>query len=199
MMPWEHVIVGYVAYSVIVHLVYRDSPTGSETLVVVFASILPDLIDKPLSWEFGLFGSGYALGHSVFFAIPLSAAVAALAIRRERPRLGMAFGIGYLLHLPADVIPGYLRGGELKIDRLLWPVRVREGSPGEGFRAEFLENVVPYLLGIFDPEPSSYVFVLVGMVFVAALLWIYDGMPVAREAYGFVHRWRSGRDRSADD
>jgi len=198
-MPWEHAIVGYLAYSVIVHLVYHDSPTASETLVVVFASILPDVIDKPLSWEFGLFGSGYALGHSVLFAIPLSVAVVALAARRNQPGLGLAFGIGYLLHLPADVIPGYLRGGELKIERLLWPLRSTQGSPGEGFRAEFLENVVPYVRAVLDPEPSTYVFGLVGMVLVATLLWIYDGMPVAREGYGFVRRRRSDGDRSVDD
>jgi len=205
MMPWEHVIVGYVAYSVVVHLVYRDTPTAGETIVVVLASVLPDAIDKPLAWEFGVFASGYALGHSVFFAVPLVLVVGALAFRRGRPRIGVAFAVGYLLHLPFDVIPGYVREGELKIDRLLWPLGERSGSPGAGFREEILGNVVPYARAILDPEPSPYVLVLVGMVLVAVLLWIYDGMPVAREAYVFARRRvrangsdtaeRSGRDR----
>ncbi|WP_409348414.1 metal-dependent hydrolase [Natronorarus salvus] len=205
MMPWEHVIIGYIAYSVVVHLVYRDSPTAGETVVVVIASVLPDAIDKPLAWEFGVFAGGYALGHSVFFAVPLALVVGALASRLGRPRIGVAFAIGYLLHLPFDVLPGFLREGELKIDRLLWPVRERGGSPGAGFREELIENVVPYARAILEPDPSPYALVLFGTLLLVALLWVYDGMPVAREAYVFARRRvrasgsdaaeRSGRDR----
>ena len=49
MMPRERVLVGYIVYSLFANTVYRDSPTSKEIIVVVFASVLPDLIHKPLA------------------------------------------------------------------------------------------------------------------------------------------------------
>jgi hypothetical protein len=186
-MPWEHAANGYIGYSLFVHAVYRDSPTGLETIVVVFASILPDLIDKPLAWHFGVFESGYALGHSVFFAVPLSLAAIVLAYHRGRPRTGWAFAIGYLLHTPFDIIPNYVREGEAPIDRALWPLeRAGEGEGGE-FREEFVENMVSYASVVLEQltsgDPSPYFLFLLGLFGFVFLLWIYDGMPVLREAY----------------
>ena len=43
-MPLEHALVGDLGDSLFVHAVYRYLTTSKET-VVVFASILPDLID----------------------------------------------------------------------------------------------------------------------------------------------------------
>lgn len=104
MMPWEHSIVGYIKYSLFIHLLYRDSPTGIGTLLVVFASLLPDLLDKPLAWQFGIFadGGGYALFHSVFLAVPLSIVVLLLAYYRGRPRIGWTFGVGYVFPRRCD-------------------------------------------------------------------------------------------------
>ncbi|MCL9818279.1 metal-dependent hydrolase [Natronocalculus amylovorans] len=199
MMPWEHAVIGYIGYSLFIHAFYRDSPTASETIVVVFASILPDLIDKPLAWEFGIFASGYAIGHSIFFAVPLSLAVGLLAYRRGSPRLGWAFGIGYLLHTPFDIIPSYVRDGEVPIDRALWPLH-RSGS-GEGgeFRGEFIGNMVPYAQWALEEatsgEPSPYFLFLLGLFGFTFLLWLYDGAPVAREAVQIA----TNRESHADD
>lgn len=186
MMPWDHAIVGYIAYSLFVHAVYRNSPTGRETIVVVFASLFPDLIDKPLAWQFGVFEGGYALAHSIFFAVPLSLAVAVLAYDRGRPRVGLAFGIGYLLHLSGDVVPSYVTDGELEIDNLLWPIG-GGGSEQDSFFEGFITNFVPYARGIggelLSGDPDSYVLFLLGIGGFGFLLWLYDGMPVVREGY----------------
>ena len=182
MWPWEHVIVGYLAYSLFVHLWYRSSPGALDTFAVAFASVLPDLIDKPLAWEFGVFESSYALGHSVFFAIPLAIAVGLLARRAGRPRVGIAFGIGYVLHLPADVIDGYARNGIWAPEILLWPVE-RSATFGHemGFVAAVRHYFDQYLAELTASDPSTYILVQFGMAVLVALLWLADGAPMLRE------------------
>ena len=182
MWPWEHAVVGYLAYSLCCHAYYRDSPDGLETVVVVFASVLPDLIDKPLAWEFGVFESGYALGHSIFFAIPLAMTVGVLTRLLDRPRVGIAFGLGYLLHLPADVLPLYVQRGEFPIERILWPVAPTEpGGPHHGFWETFTAMVGDYWDGLLAGELSTYMWFQLGLMAFVFALWLYDGAPVLRE------------------
>lgn len=201
MMPWEHAIIGYVAYSLFVHAVYQDSPTGSETIVVVFASLLPDLIDKPLAWQFGVFEGGYALGHSIFFAVPLSIAVAILAYNRRQARFGWAFGIGYLIHLPFDILPTYIGSGDLLLERVLWPIGGSGTQQDSVFEGATI-NFVPYVRSIggqlLAGEPSRYLLFVLGLGSFAFLLWLYDGMPVVREGYHSV-RERISRLESDND
>ncbi|MFP8956770.1 metal-dependent hydrolase [Natrialbaceae archaeon A-CW3] len=197
-MPWEHVIVGYIGYSAFTHVVYRDSPTTGETVVVVFASVLPDLIDKPLAWEFGVFPSGYALGHSIFFAVPLSVAVGWYTRQRNQPRIGWAFGIGYLLHLPADVIPIYIRDGRFPINRVLWPVRPVEGGSGQGFTGGFITANEQYLEALLELDQSLYMQGVVGLLIAGFLLWVYDGMPIAREMYRGLRQLGSVVEKSIE-
>lgn len=206
MWPWEHAIVGYLAYSIVVHLVYRDSPTGLETLAVVFGSVLPDLIDKPLAWEFGVFEAGYAIGHSIFFAIPLSIAVGLLARRVGRTRTGIAFGVGYLLHLPADVLDAYLRGGQVAPELVFWPVAtVEEVGEPTGFLAEFTRLFGQYQQGLLAGDLSTYMWIQVGLAVLAALVWLADGAPVLRECLVGLRRLvstaigRGGRRESRPD
>lgn len=192
MMPWEHVAVGYVGFSLFLHAAYSSSPTAEETLVVAAASLLPDLVDKPLAWQFGVFDSGYALGHSVLFAVPVSVLCLALARSRGRPRLGIAFTFGYLLHLPGDLIPRYIRTGRIPVERVLWPIRRSRGEYDGGFGGEFIGNVTRYVRWIGDqalsgsPEPYFGLLVAIGLFCVS--LWIYDGMPVGREGYELCRR-----------
>lgn len=192
MMPWDHAAIGYVAYSLFVHAVYQDSPGARGTLVVVFASVLPDLIDKPLAWQFGVLGGGRTLGHSVFFALPLILAVGFFPYSRGWSRRGWAFGSGYLLHLLGDVIPTSVRTGGLRIDIILWPVTEGGGGPGDSFYEELMENLVPYahrlIESVVSGEPSPYLLVLFGIWGFTVLLWVHDGMPVLREGYHWIRR-----------
>ncbi|WP_290817868.1 metal-dependent hydrolase [Halovivax sp.] len=182
MWPWEHAIVGYVAYSLFCHLYYRDSPDGPEAFAVIFASVLPDLIDKPLAWEYGVFESGYALGHSIFVAVPLSIAVGLLARRWGRGRAGLAFAVGYLLHLPADVLDGYYRGDVVEFGILLWPVeRGATYHEEPGFADQFVHFLGQYRAELTGGDPSTYVLAQLGLAGLAALLWLYDGAPILRE------------------
>ncbi|RQH03193.1 metal-dependent hydrolase [Natrarchaeobius oligotrophus] len=189
MWPWEHAIVGYLAYSAFSHLYYRRSPSGLEAFAVVFASVLPDLIDKPLAWEFGVFETGYALGHSILFAVPLSVAVGLLARRLDRTEAGIAFALGYLLHLPSDVLDGYLRGGRVRTELMLWPVQT-VGSAEEriGFADEFWRLFEGYQRALLAGELSTYVRVQLALAALVVVVWLYDGAPVLRESLGYCRR-----------
>ncbi|XVH31199.1 metal-dependent hydrolase [Haloferacaceae archaeon DSL9] len=188
MFPWEHVIFGYVGYSVFCHLVFRDSPGEGEALTVVFVSLLPDVMDKPLAWQFGVFETGYALGHSIFFAIPVSILVGLAARQTGRLRVGIAFAIGYALHLIGDLLPIYFREGTWPIDRLLWPVLVRPSDHTDSLAEQFLEYAVPYLIQIVTLDPSPYLVVQFVIASVTFLLWAYDGFPGVRGTYAALKK-----------
>lgn len=190
MWPWEHAVVGYLAYSLFCHAVYRESPRGFEALAVVFASVLPDLIDKPLAWEYGVFGSGYALGHSIFFAAPLSIVVGLLARQVGRSRAGIAFGLGYLLHLPSDVLDSYARNGVVQYELMFWPVKTSQSSSqGQGFAAYFIQLFEGYRSDLLAGDLSTYLWIQVGLVLFAFAVWLYDGAPVLRECLLGIRRF----------
>lgn len=187
MMPWEHAIVGYIGFSLLVRFGPQGPPTAAETAAVLVASLLPDLVDKPLAWGLKLFDSGYAAGHSVLVALSVIAVVLALARRRGRSRTGVAFGSGYLLHLSGDVVPESIRSGELHIDRVLWPLERGGSGYDAGFSAELTGNLVGYFewMGeqIASGDPDPYLFVLLGLFGFALILWVADGLPIGREVY----------------
>lgn len=182
MWPWEHVIVGYLAYSLLCHLFYRDSPDGLETIAVVAGALLPDLIDKPLAWEFGVFGSGYALGHSAFAALPLSLTAGLVARRLGRARAGIALALGYLLHLPGDVLYGFVHDGVLYVDILLWPFRRGAGyGQAPGFQEQVVYFLERYREELAIGDLSTYLLVQLGLASLVVTLWLYDGAPIIRE------------------
>ena len=194
MWPWEHAIVGYLVYSLCSHAVYRRSPTGLEAFAVVFASVFPDLVDKPLAWEFAVFQTGYSVGHSIFFAVPLAIVVGVLARAVGRTPAGVAFGVGYLLHLPSDVLDGYVRGGAFYPEILLWPVeRASTRDNGQGFVDEFLRLFGRYQRDLLAGELSTYIRFQLALAGVVALVWLYDGAPVLRELLVGSKRFVSDR------
>lgn len=192
---------GYLVYSLFSHAYYRESPGGLEAFAAVFASVLPDIIDKPLAWEYGVFHAGYALGHSVFFAIPLSIAVGMFARSYGRPRAGVAFALAYLIHLPADVVDGYVRDGMFNVWIVLWPLgrdRVPSHSHGHGhgFVEQFSVLFGRYQQVLLSGDPSTYVLAQLALLGATAALWLYDGAPVARELVEWLWNALEPSDRA---
>ncbi|WP_226482863.1 metal-dependent hydrolase [Natrinema amylolyticum] len=182
MWPWEHAIVAYLSYSLLCHTVFRDSPGGLDAFAVVFASVLPDLIDKPLAWTYGVFDVGYGIGHSIFFAVPLAIFVGTIARAADRPLAGLAFGVGYLSHPVADVVDSVFRQDALLIEIMLWPVSPVEGQPpGPDVLDVFFMLVGRYASTILAGELSTYLWIQVGLAGLAMLVWLLDGAPVLRE------------------
>lgn len=183
MWPWEHVVVGYVVYSLASHLLRHESPRGGEALVVAFASLLPDLVDKPLAWSLGVVETGYGPAHSVFFALPFVAVVLTAWATTGRPWRGIAFAVGYLLHLPSDVLHNATGRGGFAPEIVLWPVRAYTGAtPSAGFIQESIVRAASFRTQVLVGDLSLYTRVQFGLFALAVVLWVVDGAPVLRES-----------------
>lgn len=169
---------GYVLYSAYAHLWERRRPSGRAAIVVVFAALLPDLIDKPLAWQLNVLPTGRSLGHSLFFAVPVVVIVYLAARRFARNDVGVAFAIGYFSHLPADTIyPLVMPGVKIDLGYLIWPL----ASAGSTETGDLLGEFLGLLFGFseFVSGPDGWRFLLIeGALFAVALaLWIVDGRP----------------------
>lgn len=177
MWPWEHVVVGYVTFSVLSRLLYGRPPGEWAALAAVFGSLLPDLVDKPLAWQFGVFETSYALAHSALVAVPVCAAVWLLARRSGRAPVGAGLTTGYLVHLPADVVPYYYLTGRWWPERILWPHRTAPPTTATEFGPHVFVYLEPYLEELLAGDPSTYLVVNLFLVWLALCLWCFDGLP----------------------
>lgn len=185
MWPWEHLAVGYLLYSLYARLRRGGSPGGGEVVALGVGTQFPDLVDKPIAWLTGLLPSGSSLAHSVFVAVPASVVAIGVARRYDRSKLGVAFAVGYLSHLPGDAVYPVFLGGSVGVGRLLWPV-----VPTNGHRST---AVVPLVEHFFDrfvrrvtsPAGIGYVAVELGLLGSALLAWLRDGTPGLRA----TRRW----------
>lgn len=181
MWPWEHAVFAYLLYS-IAHRAGGSRVSGRSVVGFLFlGSLLPDLIDKPLSWQWDVFETGYGLGHSLFFAIPLAIAVLLLAHHLNRLEDGVAFAFGYVSHLVADLVPRAIREGQVPTERVLWPIA--EPAPS-GVHDSFLDGArhyfARYLDAIATGEPDLLIVAQIGLALFTIGLWIADGYPGLR-------------------
>jgi hypothetical protein len=177
MWPWEHAALGYLLYSLSLRALGRNRPSDIAVIALAVATQFPDLVDKPLSWGFGVFPTGYALGHSVFLAVPLGVGLLAWGVRDDRKQVAVAFVVGYWAHLVADVLDPLRYGATPLPGRVLWPVVAqapyeRDLGFGRGlaYLTEFLTT-----LGSMDPFSLVVVYLLLPIGTVA--VWLWDGMP----------------------
>ena len=166
MQPVVHLAVAYLCYAGYARWRLDRAPTGAAALVAVVASTLPDLIDRPVYWV-GLFPVGRALAHSLLFALPLIALVWLVARRSDRTLLGIAFAIGYLSHVAADVPWHVLSGDSHELGFLLWPVTYMPEYSG----------VKP--LGTVGGVEVTTLWLEAPILVAGLALWIYDGAPGA--------------------
>ena len=177
MWPWEHLAVGYLLYSTITRLHSGESPTTAATLAVAFGTQFPDLVDKPLSWGLAVLESGVSVAHSIFTAVGLSLAVVALTRRLDRPRMGTAFAVGYLSHLPADAAYGVMFGNPLQIEPFLWPFVEGQSAAGSGFLDNVLYYAVRFVFFLATERGLAFLSLEVLLLSFTAWLWVRDGCP----------------------
>ena len=178
MWPWEHLAVGYLVVALALRLGWHRSPDALTAVAIAVGTQFPDLVDKPLAWQFDVLQSGTSVAHSVFVAVPFALLAVAVAWRFGRPAVGAAFAVGYLLHLPADAMYGALvYGNGFSFETLLWPV-VTGPSADYG---SFVENFRFYLSrfgGVLDsPRGLAIVAFEVTLLGGAFLVWVADGLP----------------------
>lgn len=189
MWPWGHVAFGYLLHSLARHLGWRRAPGGDEVAVLAVAALLPDLVDKPLSWTFGLFPQGYSVAHSVFVAVPLALLVVLLAVRTDRGAVGGAFLVGYWSHLAGDVLVATVLRKQDALARVLWPLvtlPAYDTDRGALDRALYYAANAVEFLGTTDS--LAVLFVYLGPLAAAVLLWVADGAPGVAETRRLLAR-----------
>lgn len=182
MWPWGHVAVAYVCYSAGRRVLRRPPPADLPVAVLALGALTPDLIDKPLSWGLELFPTGYALGHSVFVALPVGVALLLVGRRRDRGELAAAFVLGYWSHLLGDVGSGVLYGGGLSFSTVLWPV-VRREPYGEslGLFGRTWHYFREFVGGLAATDrPATLLLAAAAPLALALALWLLDGAPGPR-------------------
>jgi hypothetical protein len=176
MWPWEHLALGYLLYSLGGRALDRGPPADGGVAALAVGTQAPDLVDKPLSWGLGWFPTGFAVGHSVFVAVPACLAVLWAARRRGRPDLGGGFVVGVLSHLGGDLLSPLRSGGTVAVGRLLWPVSTQ--APYESDRG--LRRGIAYLerfLADLSAMDAGAVGPSVLLSAATVLLWLRDGRP----------------------
>lgn len=177
MWPWEHLALAYLFGSAVHRVAAGRGPTTAAVGAIAVASQLPDLIDKPLAWTFGVLPSGLSLGHSLLFAVPLSALVILLARTDGRATLGIVFALAYGSHLLGDATYSLLTSGELATGFLLWPLIPASSEAGIGLLSQagvFFDAFVEFLE---TPRGRLYLLFEATLLGGATLLWHLDRRP----------------------
>lgn len=168
MWPLGHVAVAYLCYTLSTRWRLNAPPDGLAVVVLAFGAVVPDLVDKPLSWYAGALPTGRTLAHSLVFLIPLCIGLYLLARRYDRGELSIAFAIGSISHALVDALPALWRA-DSSAGFLLWPL-----IPVEPY-----EDAAPSVIGLLVNSLTSpwfhLEFVLAGIALY--VWWTRDGRP----------------------
>ncbi|ELY41993.1 metal-dependent hydrolase [Natronorubrum tibetense] len=192
MFPWEHLAFAYVLYSLFANAVLRRAPTSRETVAVVIGSQLPDLVDKPLAWTFGITETGYSVGHSIFVAPIVCLAVYAVAARRDDRLVAGAFTLAYGSHLVIDVYDPLRESSRFEPRVVLWPLESPPSGDHGGFLDHFALYFVRYVNELLTGGVTPSVALQLGLGLAVVALWLVDGAPIAADGY----RWLRARLRA---
>lgn len=122
MEPIAHVLLAVIPVFGYSLLRYGRITRGDLLLVVAFAALFPDLVDKPLAWWLGVVPSGRMVAHSLLVAIPIILLVLILSFWWGYLRYGGGFAWGYLSHLAGDFYPVVTQGTDYYwFPNLFWP------------------------------------------------------------------------------
>lgn len=163
MLFWVHAAVAYLLYRVVPIVSSKNQPTKPAVIALTTGALLPDIVDKPLSFVFSSLPSR-SLAHSLFTAVLMIATVIYVLHRVNRTAMGVAYVLGYLSHLGADLVDSLFIPQETVVF-LLWPLVTdyhHIGAVGE-------------LFGLVRPTP--YVLAQMLVTGLAMVVWMYDGKP----------------------
>jgi hypothetical protein len=167
MWPWGHLAVGYLLYTVFVHLRNQRPPTDRAAIALAVGTQFPDLVDKPLAWSLGVLPNGRSLTHSLITAFLLIALLELLARRRGYGSIATSFAVGYLSHLLSDALYPVLSGDYYSVGFLAWPVLAPiEYETEPSFIAHLTQLSI-------DSSAAFEIGLGIGMF----VLWLADGAP----------------------
>lgn len=187
MWPWEHVAAGYLLVSLCSHAVGAGSPDGRIALAAAFGAVFPDLVDKPLSWTFGVFPSGYTVAHSAFVLPVFALAVWLAGSARDERGLAVAFLLGHVSHLAGDVAYPFVLGDGWAVTAVLWPVvETPNSAAGAGLLARALFYFGSWFGRLRAFEFGPLLLFETALVGVVVAVWLYDGAPVVAECRAYL-------------
>lgn len=97
MLPLGHIGVNFIVISL-----FNRIDTRKKFLYLLFGSLLPDIIDKPLGFIiFGGFGNGRLIAHTLLFNVLLLLLILAISIKKDKRDL-LIIPIASSLHLVED-------------------------------------------------------------------------------------------------
>lgn len=166
MWPWAHVAVGYLLFSGVIRRRTDTTPVPDEAWLVLLATQLPDLIDKPLAWTFGVLPSGRSLAHSLLFTALALCVLWYAFDRLGRPRLSLDFAVGYASHLAADAVFPLDVGDFEALGFLGWPVVPAVADTSPGILAHFASM-----------EFTTFFWVQAALTLLALVVWVAAGTP----------------------
>lgn len=115
---------------------YRRVPRGHTLLLVLVATQLPDVIDKPLAWSFNIIPSGRMLAHSIVIVLPILIAICLVATRWGLGRVASLFSVAYLSHIAGDFYPILWEGTAYYFfSNLFWPLLAANPDQNPSFAA----------------------------------------------------------------
>lgn len=167
-------MVAYVVYSTYRRLQYGSPPGDGATPVFLVAALLPDLVDKLLASQLSVLRIRRSLAHSLLLVLVVLAVARACGI----PEFGMALGVGYLSHLPADAIyPAIIPGVKVDKGYPVWPFAFAEPSEMVDLLARTLE--LDGYLSAFVSGSTGWRFSLLegALTTVSRRLWLVDCRP----------------------
>lgn len=190
MWPWEHAAVGYLLYSLSLRALGREPPSDAETAVLLVATQVPDLVDKPLSWGLGVFQTGYALGHSAFVAVPVGLVVLAVGRRVGHTRAGIAVVVGYWSHLLGDILSPIRSGEPILPGRVLWPVVDTVPYDTDFGLGRGLVYLQDFVVGLSGTDPLEILVMYALLPFLTLGIWVLDGAPGTTFLRREIASWR---------
>jgi len=190
MWPWGHLALGYVAFSAFGRLRLASPLSDRAVVVLAVATQLPDLIDKPLAWQFGLVSNGIGAAHSLLVGVPLAVALALVLWTGGRRQLGAAIGVGFVSHVCGDLLFAALFSEPPILPAFLWPLYGTPPSTAPGFGLKVWELLLNSRALLGSALGRTY-FALEALLLVATVtLWLVDGTPGVRPLRRLVRRRR---------
>jgi len=166
MWPPGHAAVAYLCYAAYLRVREDRTPGEVGALVVAVAAQVPDVIDKPLAWTFGILEYGRALGHSVLVIVPVMALLW-WWLGDDYPDIIAALGVGWLSHLLGDAVGSVIEWELVNLGYVVWPL-VELPPP------EIEQSFVGHLLALELGPGTSAELVAIA---VALVVWRRDGYP----------------------
>ncbi|WP_077067789.1 metal-dependent hydrolase [Haloarcula rubripromontorii] len=143
MYPAGHFLLAAVPLTVYTVAQWRRLPSGPMVLLLLVATQLPDVIDKPLAWTFAILPSGRMLAHSLVVSLPLLTGVVLLAARWGYVRYAVVFSAGYLSHIAGDFYPILRLGTEYYFfPNLFWPLLAANPDRTPSFAAHSPDSLL---------------------------------------------------------